>query len=401
MKKHLITLLFAVITVGGFAQGESRLFEKEKSQETKSEIITRYRNLLMDNVISNDTAKVKSLLADFSAAVDENYYVTLYTSEKWLISLWLKDYQAISRDVLKTDSATLVKNNRRIQPQDDQLYRIIYQKVVEKKPEITEEIKNNKTLTAEDRNLMLLLLEAYASTVHNVKYTETINGQSTAYITEFPTSPYNDYIRRNIRYEYKPQGFSMGMELYSGAAILTGKTTDYFSSGGIFGCGFIWGYNNFQFNTRAAFVFSGLNHDIDYKGYTWQKGERAQLFLPELSVGYKFMASKKISVSPFAGFAWLSTAPYQADQDKNADLKNIEINSNASPILGIEFGWEFSTMYYYNEFYQKPMSNYYSLNLRYSVQPASFDTKYIGMNGLTHNIAISFKFGFGGAKRIL
>ncbi|MDD2797747.1 MAG: hypothetical protein PHV20_04060 [Bacteroidales bacterium] len=399
MKRYFSIIALAFLALSSHIKAQN--FEKLNAQETKSDIIYKYRNLLIDKIVANDTAQAKTLLQEFNSSIDETYYVTLYPAEKWLLSILLKDYKSISRDVQMMDSTTLVKLNRRVQPKDDQLHQIIYQKIIDQKKEVTEEIENCSSISDEDRSLFLLILDVYASTSPRSKYYDEINSQSTKFINNYPKSSYNDYIKRNIRFEYKPAGFSMGMEIYSGASILTGRTNESLSSGGTFGLGFIWGYNSFQLNTRAAFVFSGLKKDIDYKGYTWQNSERAQLMLPEVSLGYKFMPSKKISVSPIVGVGWLMISPYQNDQDKNVDLKNIEIISKASPVLGIDFGWEFANMFYYNDLYQKPMSNFSSLNIRYTVQPIAFSAPYVGMNGLTHNISISFKFGIGSAKRIL
>ena len=125
-----------------------------------------------------------------------------------------------------------------------------------------------------------------------------------------------------------------------------------------------------------------------------------QLLLPELSLQYPILIQKKISISPLMGIGWFSAAPYQVDIDKNKLLQEISIDSKGSIMLGFDIGWEFYREFYYNPLYRILMNRFSSLNIHYHYQPVKFENVYSYLNGSAHTLAISIKFGFGGAQRV-
>jgi len=351
----------------------------------------------MDNVIANNKEKTKDLFNILVQKFDNEYYTALYPSEKWILCFWLNDFTPITTMAATMDSVAMAKMDKKVKPKEDQLYQILIQTLDKSKDEFADQVRKS-ALPNEDQEFLLLILKTL-TTPNNRDYQITINSASSNFIKSYPNGKYEKYTKNYIRYEYVPKGFSFGMEFYSGATFLNTKTSQYFNNGAEFGFGFIWGFGKLQFNTRGAFVFSRLKGNIIYKNYTWENGQRAQLFIPELSFNYKFILNKKTTISPILGLGWFSAAPYDEDKKKNSDLNDIEINSKAAPIMGIEISHEYSNQYYYNYFYRRPMYAFYSWNLRYEIQHVPFDVNYSNMNGLMQNIVLSFKFGFGGAKR--
>ena len=392
---YLIVLLFFSNSL--YAQIDPAKTSELNLQISNSELITRYRSLIMDNVIANNKDKTKDLFNNLVQKFDNEYYTALYPSEKWILCFWLNDFAAITTMATTMDSVAMAKMDKKVKPKEDQLYQILSQTLDKNKDEFADQVRKS-TPSNEDQEFLLLILKTL-TTPNNRDYQITINSASNNFIKSYPNGKYEKYTKDYIRFEYVPKGFSFGMEFYSGASFLNTKTSQYFKNGAEFGFGFIWGFGKLQLNTRGAFVFSRLKGNIIYDNYTWEKGQRAQLFIPELSFNYKFMLKKKTTISPILGLGWFSAAPYDEDKKKNSDLNDIEINSKAAPIIGIEISHEYTNQYYYNYFYHRPMYAYYSWNLRYEIQHVPFDVNYSGMNGLMQNIVLSFKFGFGGAKR--
>ncbi|MEI6138816.1 MAG: hypothetical protein WCP85_06120 [Mariniphaga sp.] len=364
---------------------------------SNSEMITRYRSLIMDNVIANNKEKTKELFNSLILKFDNEYYTSLYPSEKWILCFWLNDFVPITIGATAMDSVAMAKMDKKVKPKEDQLYQILNQTLDKEKDDFTVQVKNS-TLSDEDKEFLLLILKTL-TTPNNRDYQKTINSFAGNFISSYPNGKYEKYTKEYIRYEYIPKGFSFGMEFYTGAAFLNTKTSQYFKNGAEFGFGFIWGFGKLQLNTRGAFVFSRLKENIPYNNYTWENGQRAELFIPEMSFNYKFVLNHKTTISPILGLGWFSATPFDEDKKKNSDLDGIEINSGAAPIMGIEISHEYPNQYYYNYFYHKPMYGFYSWNLRYEIQRVPFDGNYSKMNGLMHNIVLSFKFGLGGAKR--
>ncbi len=391
----LIVLLFFSNSL--YSQIDPAKASELNMQLSNSELITRYRSLIMDNVIANNKEKTKELFHSLVQRFDNEYYTALYPSEKWILCFWLNDFTPITTMAAKMDSVAMAKMDNKVKPKEDQLYQILIQTLDKNKDEFADQVRKS-ALPNEDQEFLLLILKTL-TTPNNRDYQITINDASSNFIKSYPNGKYEKYTKDYIRYEYMPKGFSFGMEFYTGASFLNTKTSQYFRNGAQFGIGFIWGFGKLQINTRGAFVFSRLKGNINYDNYTWENGQRAELFIPELSFNYKFILKKKTTISPILGLGWFSAAPYDEDKKKSNDLNNIEINSKGAPIMGIEISHEYSNQYYYNYFYHRPMYAYYSWNLRYEIQRVPFDVNYANMNGLMNNIVLSFKFGFGGARR--
>ena len=392
-------MLLSLLQMKVFSQTDSIEIPDFYSQQPVSEKITHYRSLLLDNIIADNKTKAKELFYYILQKLDDNHYLALYPDEKWLVSYFLRDFGMITSEITLIDSLYVSKLNNKVRPAEDQLYRILLQKVDQNKENIIDEIKASTLLSGEDQDFLFLLLQTY--TVENAQDNqEILNRKSDKFLTEYPKSKYSGYIRNYIRYEYAQKGFSWGCELYSGAVIFGNKTSEYLSDGATFGAGILWGIYKFQINTRAVFVFSKLKNDITYNNVIWHKDERAQAMIGELSLGYLFYAGKKIIVSPVLGLGWLLVNPYENDKKKNPDLEDIEIDSYASPLFGIDLSWEFYHKNYFNYNFNKNMFAFYSLNVRYVFQPVSFPNKYNYLNGFVHSISLSLKFGFGGVRRV-
>jgi len=354
----------------------------------------------MDNVIENDKAKTKELFYDALLKLDNDYYIAIYPTEKLLICLWLREFNFITSEVIATDSASAAKVYEKVKPSSDQLYQILIRIINKDKEGIAAEINSSASLSTTDKEFLLLLLTTY-TTPNDKKYQDNINSAATTFIQNFPHSKYEGYVRSFMRYEYAPKGLQVGFEYYGGATFFSGNTTDYFKSNGTFGLGIIWGIGKFQINTRAAFVFSRLKNDISSGGVLWHDNERAQIMLLDLSVGYPFQLLRNVSISPIIGVGGFTAMPYENDKKKNTELNNVEVNSNAAPLFGVDFCFHYRNFNYYNYIRNKPMFAFYSCNVRYTVQPNLFPTEYKSMNGLSHSVTISFKFGFGKTRRVL
>jgi hypothetical protein len=398
--RYFACLFFFVVAVDAIAQIDSADLHNFRSQVTKSELISKYRSLIVDNVIENNRSKTRELFFETLLKYDNDYYITFYPSEKILIGLWLGDYEYIFSEVLAIDSTYIANYNRKVTPKEDQLFRILIQTVGKDSERIAAMINGASLISAIDREFLKLLLLTF--TIPNGKqYQETVNNAASDFLVSCPNSRFEGYVRNFIRYKYSPRGLLFDFALYSGSSFFTGKTADYFRSGGVMGCGFALSYSDIMLNFRGGFVFSRLKNDITYNSVVWEDNECAQVFLLELSLGYRFRVNKKFCLSPIVGVAGFSGAPYENDKQKHPELKDISIDSDAVPVVGIDFNYVLYDYYYNNYLTGKLMYAFYAIDLRYTFQPVKFPEEYAHMNGITHNVSLGLTFGFGRARREL
>ncbi|MDP4269246.1 MAG: hypothetical protein Q8909_03855 [Bacteroidota bacterium] len=368
--------------------------------ESKTEQIYRYRTLLIDKVIANDTASIRDLYQTLVNDYENEYYIALYPYEKRIINLILKDYAAFVKGIVSTNDESIRKVKEKLQPKEDGLGKMLYNKLVENKDKLSVEVNADNTLTADKKAFILMNIDNYTSPLQGARYQDKVNADATVFLNSYPESNLTSYVRNYMRYEYKPKGFLFGYELSLGTTIMSPHIRNYLGTGGGLGLGILWGYKNWQFNTRLFMSFSKTHENLYYKGILWPANSGTDLFLPELSLGYAFRLSKKMNLTPLVGVGWLTAMPNDNVTRKYPDLNNAEISTKTSPLFGIDFGWGISEGYTYNEVKRKYSYIFSSFNLRYTYQNNRFTKQHQEMDGLTHTITISVKIGGGKAKRV-
>ena len=399
MRFLTLLLLPIIFCTTLFGQADSLLITPRTPEPSRSELITKYRDILLDNIIANDKAKTKETFYYILQQLDDNNYIALYQPEKWMVAYLLNDNHFIISDITNTDSISIAQRRTAVFPSNDQLYRQLYKRLIEQKEVVANQISIASDLSDRDKSFLQLLMKALV-TPSDSRYEQIINQASTNYLNQYSGSIYDNYVRKVFRHNYIPKGFSLGVEFYSGASILNQAMRQGFASGGIFGFGFIWGIDKVQINTRASIVFSSLHTDFPFANTTWQTGASAELFLPEISVSYPINLGKRFILSPIAGISWFSASPPQNDIDHNGNLKDVEVNSLTAPLFGFEIGREFSSYLSPDNTPNKYKRGYFSYHLRYTIQKTQFSPRYDSMNGVIHTISFCVKLGYGGAKRV-
>lgn len=395
-----ITLIFALLLYSGgmLAQPDSLVVKDDYVPSSNSELISRYRSLIMDQVVQENQPQARKYFHDLLRRFDNQFYLPLYPDEKWMLCLITGDYGLMISEVVNMDSVQAVQMRSRILPSQDQLYSVLIRQVIKNKARIESNIRDSAE-SSENQDFLMLMLNSLTMQGNQNEQIK-INSMATGYMNDYPASKFENYIRNFIRYEYKLKGFSFGMELYSGAVVMGGTLSDYVQDNGTIGVGFIWGLGRLHVNTRVTIVFNKIQRDIQVNSYTWAKGSDAEVYLPEISLGYKFNIAPKFHLSPVAGICWYQVAPVETDKRDNSNLKDVKVNARPGPVVGVDFGWDFFVRNTYNYAYNRPVNSYYGLYARYTIQPVNFPAAYSHMNGIAHNISVGIKFGLGGSKRV-
>jgi len=400
MKNIILAVLSIFILIQASGQApDSGAVANTHDQVTVSETITKYRSLIMDNVLSGNKAKVKTLFDDITRNVDNKNYISLYANEKCMLWLWLNDYKRVTDYLLHEDSLEQSSFASKIYPGQDQLSKAIEQQLLKSKLEVTIDIKNSPQTSDDDKSFLVLFLDAVAPDSYDKNATKEMEKEASRFAKEYPQSPYVPLVRKYFTDEYEFKKFSFGMEMYSGSSMISGDMSDYFSNGGLFGFGLVWGINKVVLNTRFASSSSDLKMNVDQTS-PWQSDRSASVFFLELSAGYRFMPLKRMEVSPILGVVWFDASPNLSSIDENPELKDVDISSNASPMAGVELGWIAGESHYYNQNLHKEMLASVSLHLRYEVHPVSFTPRYKAMDGLEQSVVLGLRVVFGAAKKV-
>jgi hypothetical protein len=381
-----------------YTKPDSTQSNNNDDESSKLEKLEKYRNILIDNIVAGNKGKANEIIGKAYKNISDKNYVVLYPNEKFLLSFWERDYKQISQDLMNLDSIESA-NTEKIHPNPDQLYKVLLQTITNSTVELRIDITNASNLSDDEKSFLLIILDAQC--YDNIKndFQQHFNGETTQFIKKYPSSSYNTVLRHTFDTEFTPKGFSWGLEFYTGSSFIGSKTSDYFSNGGLFGMGFVWGYGNFNLYTRFASSSSILRKNPS-PASIWQRDSSVSVELYQISVGYTFRPLKRVSITPIVGLGWFSASPNDNQKMNHRQIRNIEIKSNGQAIAGLELGWDFTRRSYFNPLLNKTMYYYSCIYIRYEMQPLVFSSTNSAMNGYVQNIILSYKFGFGGAKKI-
>jgi hypothetical protein len=137
-----------------------------------------------------------------------------------------------------------------------------------------------------------------------------------------------------------------------------------------------------------------LQKDIFFFSGTWEKGSKAEIFLPEASLGYLLVDNNKFRLAPFAGISSTDISPPINEQNSNPDLKDIGLSFTTTYTAGINLDIKFFPG---GKNYSRPdyQQSCFFIRLRYGYSLPQFEKKYDGFGGDFHYITL----GAGGFVR--
>jgi hypothetical protein len=159
------------------------------------------------------------------------------------------------------------------------------------------------------------------------KIQHDINLQCDSFLTAYPQSKYEHYVRNYIRFAVTRSDWGIGMDFSIGYTN-AGSKRNYIKDGFAAGLGWDFHHNKWGLFTRINISGTTTKQDFHFtRTVILPTQSSVTYFLPELSLGYETLNNKTLTLMPFAGIGGLFCDPVQNDQDKNPALKNQELSS--------------------------------------------------------------------------
>lgn len=338
MKKTFIAfVLLFVMAAPSFAQIE----EEIANYQPKSESITKARCLMVEKIKQKDFEKVKEIKNYLLEIEDENY-IALQPDELCQILLLTKEYDELVSRLHVSGFRSSLENSKydyynahlcsKIYPNLDNLGKQLYETIAVERLRIKCGM-DNANLSPEDKDFLAILME-WLVTCSDYSYLQDVeplpksqfelNEMATRFLTDYPCSIYNGFVRYDIRKQYgkDENGYGLGIDVCSGLS--TGVLSNPVFG---FGLSIDFLYKKFDFILGADFMISKTAVDQVYSfegnsDLVYPKGSWCDWFLPYVNVSYNVLDSKRISISPFIGIGCLyEEYPYNEDkQNEYEDL---------------------------------------------------------------------------------
>ena len=392
MKRVNLAILLVFLPVMLFAQDKDLEREIMEYSGNQSQLIPKGRKLLMDKFLEGDIEKVKRLKDYLLKEAQNEDYVALYPGEQWMIMYWTGEHEQLKEAILQFTPEPPETYQRKIFPEEDLLYTKLLERSWENLPMLEDKILNSH-LELQAVDFLLLHLNFMVSGEPLMKLSpDNVNSMATLYLETYPDSPYETFIRTNIRYKYEPSKWGIGIEFFSGFGMFTGELSEMYHNHGVLGVGFDIEYHKFTLYLRNYIGFANTKQDREIAGVLWTKGSPAQMFFPDASLGYAVVENDKIKISPFAGVGGASIGPGSLELEERPELEALEVGFSPSYTLGlnlnIKMGWDTSIISMNDD------KSYWFIRIRYGYTMPQFGN-YSLHNGNVHQLTI----GMGGLYR--
>ncbi len=359
--------------------------------DSRSTLISKGRNLLLDNFMAGDISKVREI-KDYLVENADKDYITFYPVDYWFILYWTGDYMELAEDIRGYDSTRLDNYSKRIRPMPDMLYDKLLEKSLENESRLKREI-GEAGLDEETRQFLTLNLDYLFLESRKDDYKlDTLNEQAGEFLDHYSSGRYGEFTRQYIRYKMVPKNWGITFEFFTGYGFFKGNLSEHYTNNIPFGVAFDICYKNFELYLRDYIGFNKTRQDKVYSLGTFEKGSRTMVFLPEASLGYVMYNDNRLKVSPFAGIGAMDISPSTADTEKTPELKEVNLKFNTTTMAGINFDIKFGPQ---RTPQFRPKASYGFMRVRYALNFPQFGKKYDGMEGTMHYVTI----GFGGMAR--
>jgi hypothetical protein len=393
MKNRFLIILIVLIPICSFGQNDTIRNEILNNSDSKSEIISKGRRLLLDKFIEGDIQKVKEIKDYLINDVENADYVAFYPIEYWLLLYWTQEYDELTESITGFDSFKSDTFEKSIKPQDDFLFEKVRSKTRDSKFILQIFIEDSDLEDVDKAFLSMNLNNLIADNDYRDITQDTLNILADNFLLKYPNSIYENYTRNYIRYKLTPSKFGLAFEFFSGYGIFTENLEENFQNNVPIGVAFDIYYKDFVLYLRDYIGFSKTKDDINYHDGIWEKKSQVRVYLPEASLGYVVLDKKYLKIAPFGGIASIDIGPTQHDLDREPDLEKAELEFTTTYTFGlnldIKLGPSKIPMVTFG-----PEQSYLFLRVRYAYSLPQFRWKYHGYNGNMHYLTIGIE-GFG------
>ena len=362
--------------------------------DSKSVLISKGRSLLLDKFLEEDFIKIKEIKDYLISEVANNDYAVFYPLEYWLILYWTREYNELIEVIKETDSLELASFQKKIKPLNDLLFTKVRDKSRESKAFLIGSVSNSELKPVDKEFLKMNLNFLLSGEDYTLIDQDYLNNQADDFLNDFPDSDYEEFTRKYIRFKYRASNWGMGMDFFTGYGIYTGSLSDAFRNHVPIGIAFDISYKRLTLYLRDYISFNKSKLDISYPEVIWPEGSRAQVFLPEASLGYVVADSKKLKLTPFAGISAADISPSTADEEDDPGLEDVGLEYTTTWTVGLNLDLKMSA-------FRSPLAstggteqNYWFIRFRYAFNLPQFTGKYPGFDGNIHYLVIGVG-GFG------
>ncbi|MFN8255218.1 MAG: hypothetical protein U0W24_05980 [Bacteroidales bacterium] len=391
--KFFLFLIVLFCTQNVFCQVVTVESELRDFENSVPELVSKSRRLILQKVLSDDYQRILEINKYLESEIKDKNIKALADFELWLIFHWSKKYN---------DLLSLIENlTPDIKPGSEYLfyetsfpvYDSLYNTLVGisniSKELLFENLDNSDLQDFEIDFLKLHLEYCLFSSGNSTLTQDSLNFKSDRYLIKYPSSPYMPFIKKFIQFRFSFSKFNMAYDVFIGYGFFKGKISEQLGDYAPIGFSMDLNLRNFVAGFGIGLGVSRLEKTILINNISWEKEMKADIFFPYMSLGYNFLAGKRINFLPYAGISSFILTPDYNDIQSNQQLENISLRSEVSPLFGISINF-FGKNSGFNRYSYKPYVFQSVIRIKYTYYQSGFSQDFFNISGQMHTICFSF-----------
>ena len=365
---------------------------------SKSDIISKSRRLLIQDFNDGNREGVAQILRYLATQVDDEYHLSLWNSERYLLMYWTGDYSDILLNVEYAAADTTQHNRPVVYPSDPILGKTLLLGI--KELYYDEIVADYKSMHfSPDANDFLNLFLDYLLDIITI---DERNRLTDNFVKNYPYSPWVQASKKFISYKFTIGDYGLGMNFGGGYHFPSGSITDWISQSRGASIGFNFYYKKFSFGLSVISSSGKVLQDITLKqnGKIWSAGEKIEVDKFSIDLGMKVWEYKRLTFSPFAGIAFVSGNFGQTDPE----LKDIKLGTSITPVVGGDLDFRLnkvkSTPPTNKPYYYGYGADIWIIGIKTAYYPNLIRTQGPELRGQTWFMGLSFKMNVFSIKRV-
>jgi len=298
----------------GVVQADSVADEILRLENVDIVYLQNGRQLIMNALAENNLSKVQSVTTLLEEKFQGTDVMPFWVGEQILLHLITGQY-ILPLAVDRIDSLLQVETSGYLTPPRDNLYNRMIRYAKQHQSQLEQQIQTSQRSEKEKAFLKVFLVFLAAQNDADPAAQERINSASDQFLSRFPESRFDTFLRIHIREKYVPSPWGFSFEFFSGRGRFEGGLDSYFSAHVPIGVAFDIFYGRVGLFLRDYIGVGGsVRRDFSYNG-EWPYELALNVFLPEASVGYVFAESDHWKFIPFLGISSMDIAPPEAKQE--------------------------------------------------------------------------------------
>ena len=289
------------------------LSSQPDTPRTQTELIAAGRQSLITGFRSGDEAAVKNWLLALRILEDDNH-LPLQWDERWLLYIWLKDYNTALGEAARFTNAWEEANRMKIPPPEDSLFNIVDNRLYADREQHFEQIRQS-SLAAEDKEFSGLLLDYLLRLSTEEPAASEYDARLDSFLLHYPKTRYTRLIRKRM-YNTPPPGdwaLSLDFQFFQGNWSDMLEKNFRTSYGVDFGLSY-W-RKRWSLGLRVPIGGQKLDRPVEAKGYFWEEDEPSTFFGVEIETGYDLIQQPRLRIFPTVGGGYTSLRPPSGDED--------------------------------------------------------------------------------------